>query len=149
MVCVLFYRIVMGLWDGLFSFSGYLNLLQILCDRQCYFHIPSTAYLHKFSPHFLVLVRHQIPLCLKAEKAICLKSSGSAKRPQDNEIWSGNALNFFYCKMWLWMSEVTSSKDRSSMWLVCQRWPRCHHTKSLRWSICMSWLSAWTERSGQ
>jgi len=27
MVCVLFYRIVMGLWDDLFSFSGYLNLL--------------------------------------------------------------------------------------------------------------------------
>lgn len=26
-VCVLFYRIVMGLWDGLFSSSGYLNLL--------------------------------------------------------------------------------------------------------------------------
>lgn len=26
-VCVVFYRIVMGLWDGPFSFSGYLNLL--------------------------------------------------------------------------------------------------------------------------
>lgn len=89
----------------------------------------------------LVLVRHHIPLCLKAEKAICLKNSGSAKRPQDNEIWSGNGLNLFYCKMWLWMSPVTSSKDRSSMWLVCHRWPRCLHTKFPIWSRCMSWFS--------